>query len=687
MAAEFAQILIRAKDETKTAFDSAARNMREMGDGIERLRSRLKSSFGDVASIATSIGAGLSVKSLAQMADEFSSLQARLKLASRDMVEFNAANADLIRISSSAQAPLAETATLYTRIAASVKDLGVSQSDIAGTTEAVALALKISGATAEEASSAMLQFSQSIASGVLRGEEFNAVNEAAPRLLQALAQSLNVPVGSLREMAKQGQLTRDVLITGLLNQLPKLQQEAATLPKTIGAAFTDLNNKLILTVGQFDKVTGATTALNSAIGNIGTIGIQTIAVLGANVAFVFKGIGTEIGGIAAQLSRLAVGDFAGFSAIGKMMKDDALRARKELDDFEKRILGIGQKASATAAAAAGSVARPVPNLPDKNLKSSRAVSDPLAGLLSSTDIGRLREFDKTVALINQRFNYGKKDTELYTQMMTKLVETTFANNFKQFAEDQKFMTMVMKDGQDTINETNQAMQDWKDTVAGTQQDLIDMIDPVNVLTRKLTELDKFDGFIDPEVLAAARLAINAQIDDLGKAKEKFSELDSFAKTAAENIQNSFADFLFDPFDKGLKGMAQSFGQTIQHMIANAVAADLTKRLFGDLVQGGSGSGLAGGLLKSVGSLLSFDGGGYTGDGWRSGGIDGKGGFLSVIHPRETIVDHTRGQSVGGGLVVHQNIVVNGGNTQEMRRAAGQGLRDAYAVMRGAERYV
>lgn len=463
MAAEFAQILIRAKDETKTAFDSAARNMREMGDGIERLRSRLKSSFGDVASIATSIGAGLSVKSLAQMADEFSSLQARLKLASRDMVEFNAANADLIRISSSAQAPLAETATLYTRIAASVKDLGVSQSDIAGTTEAVALALKISGATAEEASSAMLQFSQSIASGVLRGEEFNAVNEAAPRLLQALAQSLNVPVGSLREMAKQGQLTRDVLITGLLNQLPKLQQEAATLPKTIGAAFTDLNNKLILTVGQFDKVTGATTALNSAIGNIGTIGIQTIAVLGANVAFVFKGIGTEIGGIAAQLSRLAVGDFAGFSAIGKMMKDDALRARKELDDFEKRILGIGQKASATAAAAAGSVARPVPNLPDKNLKSSRAVSDPLAGLLSSTDIGRLREFDKTVALINQRFNYGKKDTELYTQIMTKLVETTFANNFKQFAEDQKFMTMVMKDGQDTINETNQAMQDWKDT--------------------------------------------------------------------------------------------------------------------------------------------------------------------------------------------------------------------------------
>lgn len=356
MADKNVNILITASDKTRTAFASAQNALRGMADGVERLRTRLSSSFVDVASIATSLGGGLSVKGIADMADEFASLQARLKLASRDMTEFTAANADLVRISAASAAPLAETATLYTRIASSVKDLNVSQSAIAGTTEAVALALRISGASSAEASSAMLQFSQAIASGVLRGEEFNAVNEAAPRLLQALARSLDVPVGSLRDMAKEGRLTRDVLINGLLAELPTLQREASSLPKTIGTAFTDLRNNLLLTVGEFDKATGASSALAEAVSKIGTTGIEALVVTGANVAFVFKGIGRDIGGIAAALSRIAVGDFSGARDIFRLMGEDARKARQELDEFEKRIFGIGRKAAAAAGGAQSPIA-------------------------------------------------------------------------------------------------------------------------------------------------------------------------------------------------------------------------------------------------------------------------------------------------------------------------------------------
>src|SRR3569623_80346 len=251
------------------------------------------------------------------------------------------------------------------------------------------------------------------------------------------------------------------------------------------------------------------------------------------------------------------------------------------------------------------------------------------------------------------------------------------DELKQYADDRAF---VSKFDMQRDNAINAIAQEWKDAGEALKQDMLTPLEKFNNRLEYINELWQ-RGVIDIETYSRAT---EKAFDD---ANFKVAELDTFAKTAAENIQNSFADFLFNPFDKGVKGMAQSFGETIQRMIANAVAADLTKRLFGDLVQGGSGSGLAGGLLKSVGSLLSFAGGGYTGDGSRSGGIDGKGGFLSVIHPRETIVDHTRGQSVGGGLVVHQNIVVNGGNTQAMKRAAGQGLRDAYGVMRSAERYV
>jgi len=166
-------------------------------------------------------------------------------------------------------------------------------------------------------------------------------------------------------------------------------------------------------------------------------------------------------------------------------------------------------------------------------------------------------------------------------------------------------------------------------------------------------------------------------------KETSKEMDTFAKTAAENIQNSFADFLFDPFDKGLKNMAESFGEMIRKMIAEAVAADLTRRLFGDLVSGGSGSGLVGGALSAFGKLMNFSGGGFTGSGSRSGGVDGIGGFLSVLHPNETVVDHTKGQRAGGHTII---VNVNGTSAPDVRRAAGQGAREALGMLNGAQRY-
>lgn len=700
--AEFAQILIRAKDDTKGAFTSAQRNLQQMGDGVERLRSRLKSSLGDVAAIATSIGAGLSVRGLAQMADEFAGLQARLKLASRDVNEFNAANADLVRIAETAMAPLSETATLYTRIAASVKDLNVSQEQIAGTTEAVALALRISGASAAESSAAMLQFSQAIASGVLRGEEFNSVNEAAPRLLQALAASLNVPVGSLREMAKAGQLTRDILIDGLLRQLPTLQREAATLPKTIGAAFTDLNNKLLLTVGEFDKITGASRTLSESISKIGTTGLEALAVVGANVAFVFRGVGTEIGGIAAQLSRLAVGDFKGFSAIGRMMREDAAQARKELDEFEKRILGIGKTAASTAkagAAASTPLALPAPSA--TSTRGRRSAADPLAGLLASTDIGKLKDFDKQVGLLNQRFAFGRKDADLYAQAMTKLVESTFADSFRahadalrEEAETQRMVAEHLRETEEAIRAQDQA---WVDAGKALEDEMRTPLENANIEFGRLQELlDR--GVISWETYTRAVLKTQDAIEEV---PDKFNELDTFAKKAAENIQDAFADFLFDPFDKGMDGMLKSFGQTIQRMIADAVAADLTKWLFGDLVKGGSGSGVAGSLLSSIGDFFGFANGGImTSAGplplnrYASGGIAstpqlalfGEGSrpeaYVPLPDGRNIPV---KMQGAGGARTIIVNISGTN-NAPDVRRAGAQVARELSGMLSGAQRY-
>lgn len=180
-----------------------------------------------------------------------------------------------------------------------------------------------------------------------------------------------------------------------------------------------------------------------------------------------------------------------------------------------------------------------------------------------------------------------------------------------------------------------------------------------------------------------------RIEQQGAATDQTNE---FAQQAARNIQSSLADFLFDPFADGADKMAQKFGQTIQRMAADAAAAQIGKALFGDMGSGKTGgdSGLVGAGMSALSkvnwaALFSFDGGGSTGRGLRTGGVDGKGGFPAILHPNETVVDHTKGQRMGGNnITIHVNSP--SGDSAEIRRSAAAGARSALGFMGGARRY-
>jgi len=404
---------------------------------------------------------------------------------------------------------------------------------------------------------------------------------------------------------------------------------------------------------------------------------------------------SNLAGLAAQAIGPAVASFNEYIAVMQEVNKtgsllDKIRfygLGNASDEIVNKVRKVAEASAAAAKAARDAAAKSaggtIKPLVEKKVRTAKA-SDPLASLLASTDIGRLAEFDKQVALLNARFDGGRKNTELYTQAMTKLVNTTFSANFtefnKQLADQDETQRLVADHLKATNDELYAQQQAWSDAGAALTDEMRTPLENANLEFGRLQELlDR--GVISWETYTRAVMKTQ---DALEKTPDKLSEMDTFAKTAAENIQNSFSDFLFNPFDKGLDGMLKSFGQTIQRMIADAVAADLAKSLFGDLVKGGSGSGVAGSLFKSIGSLFSFDGGGYTGAGPRSGGVDGRGGFLSVLHPNETVVDHSRGQSMGGGHTI--NVYVNGGNAPDVRRAAGQGAREGLAMIDGARRY-
>ena len=234
MAKVHTQLVIDGKNNSKAAFDQVNSQLDSMNSKLSTAGKSLVGAF----SVSMLAGA---VRTVAQGADAYNLMNARLKLATGSQQEFNTASSELQRIATDTQTPLESMVTLYGRISRPLKEAGRSQADILKVTEAVAQSFRISGATAEEAQNGVVQFAQALGSGALRGDEFNSVAEQAPRLMQALAAGIGVPVGALKEMASQGLLTADVVTTALTGQLEVLRAEAKTLPATVGGAMTELS--------------------------------------------------------------------------------------------------------------------------------------------------------------------------------------------------------------------------------------------------------------------------------------------------------------------------------------------------------------------------------------------------------------------------------------------------------------
>ena len=258
MANNRAQILITAVDETRRAFQS-------INGSLSQLRDQAGQVGAVLSRIGGAIGVGLGVRELVEVADQYKNLQARLKLAVASQEEFNRAGAALFEIAQKNRAPLAETVTLYARLAPSVQALGRSQADVLAATDAIGQAVSLSGASSEAAAGALMQLGQAFASGQLRSEEFNSVIEQTPRLAQAIADGMGVPLGALRALAQEGKITSEAVLDALLKERARLAEEYASLPDTVSGALTRLKNAFQRAFGERDSNSGLTAGLAQAL--------------------------------------------------------------------------------------------------------------------------------------------------------------------------------------------------------------------------------------------------------------------------------------------------------------------------------------------------------------------------------------------------------------------------------------
>ena len=323
------QLVIEGKNNSKAAFEQVNRQLESMNSKLATAGKALVAAF----SVSQLTGA---VRGIAAAADSYNLMTSRLKLATGSQDEFNAAQTELRRIAAQTEAPLASLVTLYGRISRPLKEAGRSQADILRVTEAVATSFRVSGASAQEAENGVIQFAQALGSGALRGDEFNSVAEQAPRLMQALADGIGVPVGALKEMAAQGELTASVVTNALVSQLDVLRKESETLPDTVGGAMTKLTDRWNEAIGQADmqplidalnelSKTVSDPAVVAGLTALGSAMVKVVS-LAAQGAAEFANFGDYLGYMAAK-------------ATGQLAELD--RANKEIEMFQNAINGWG----------------------------------------------------------------------------------------------------------------------------------------------------------------------------------------------------------------------------------------------------------------------------------------------------------------------------------------------------------
>ncbi|EMG3895371.1 tape measure protein [Klebsiella pneumoniae] len=342
--------LLAARREVDAALNGLNGSMGRLEASVNRTERSIGSmerTMSSLSGVAKGLLAALSVQQVGAYAQAWQDMSNKLSNAVRDSVPPFETLADVTNrvfdIAQKTRSGLDATATLYARLERSTRSYGVSVEDLTRLTTIINQGFVVSGASAEEASNAIIQLAQGMASGALRGDEFNSVNEQGNRLMIALADSLGVGIGELRNMAAQGKLTTDVIVNGLLSQGDSIGKEFAKTTSTISQSLEIAGNNVARFFGENATVkTGVKIFSDSVI-----LASENIQVLGTALTVVAGIMGSRYVGALAMSTAAKVKDTAASIAQSKASAVAAKDA--EMEAAAKLRLAEVEKASTITA--------------------------------------------------------------------------------------------------------------------------------------------------------------------------------------------------------------------------------------------------------------------------------------------------------------------------------------------------
>ncbi|MCO9045722.1 tape measure protein [Acinetobacter baumannii] len=261
-------VVNKTAEATKQATQQAQKYGQEIKTTTQELDKQEKSARSYSTAIKSLAGymAGLvTINAAINNMDTYTGLQNRLKLVTNNQVELNKATEDTFRIAQKTYSAWDSVLQVYQRFSDNAKTLNLTMDDTARLTETVSKAVAISGASAEAADAALVQFGQALASGTLRGEELNSVMEQTPALAKAIAKGMGITVGELRSVAAEGKITSQEIVKALKNVQDEVDALFAKTDITIGQSLTLLNNEITKFVGEAGKGSGAAQVLAGSV--------------------------------------------------------------------------------------------------------------------------------------------------------------------------------------------------------------------------------------------------------------------------------------------------------------------------------------------------------------------------------------------------------------------------------------
>ncbi len=514
-------------DLMERGFDKTSRSI----DTTER-------SMSSLSRVAVALTAALSVQQVAEYADAWATVNNKLSNSLRPSEQLADVTERVFNITQQTRSSLDATASLYARLERATRQYGTSAGDLAKLTTIINQGFVVSGATAQEAENAIIQLSQGLASGALRGEEFNSVNEQGNRLIVALADSMGVSIGQMRNMAAQGKLTTDVVVNGLLSQGSVIGAEFANTTTTISQALQVAGNNITKFFGENSTVkTGAAifsdavVTISENIGGLSALLTGVAAILGSRyVGALTMATAAKIKAAAASRTLSAEESLAAQASANKAAADlraAAVAKERALDEIrlaemmrltaisETNAAAAEQRLSVARVAAAGAVdnynrALAANRTAQMALSSGASLASRALGLIGGP-AGAAMLAASAILYFSQRAKEARNDANALADSVNEL--------------SSKFQTMSHTELAATIGKLSQSLPELSNAVSDAQKEFNDATSAVQRQQREIANwgTNTTRGRQAAEALGGAQDNLAIATLELEKAQNRLSQ--------------------------------------------------------------------------------------------------------------------------------------------------------------------